>query len=251
MIEPNTAPVPSGTSLSTPVLLNVSNLHALRGVGDQAFQVRLPSLQLARGEVAAIVGESGCGKSTLLESLGLLLTPHQLDMFALGEQGQNLSHDVLVHNEPLLASIRAQQLGFVLQNGGLLPYLTVSENISLPRRLMGQSATAPFVEEAIDALRLRHLLRSKPSALSIGERQRVACVRALAHAPRVLLADEPTAALDPSTARALFALLLRLVEQLGMAAIVVSHDWALVREFGLTCYQAHSENRETCFERRC
>ncbi|MGE8397444.1 MAG: ATP-binding cassette domain-containing protein, partial [Comamonas sp.] len=180
------------------MLLNVSQLHALRGAGDQAFHVRLPSLQLARGEVAAIVGESGCGKSTLLESLGLLLTPQQLNQFTLGAQGQDLARDVLAHNEPLLARVRAQQLGFVLQNGGLLPYLSVRENISLPRRLMGQSSTAPFVEEAIDALRLRHLLGSKPSALSIGERQRVACVRALAHAPQVLLADEPTAALDPS-----------------------------------------------------
>lgn len=239
-----------GKALDAPILLNVRHLHAQRGEGAQAFHVRLPDLQLARGEVAAIVGESGCGKSTLLESLGLLLAPQQLDTFALGVQGQNLAADVLALNEPLLARIRAQQLGFVLQNGGLLPYLTVSENISLPRRLMGQSASAPFVEEAIDALRLRHLLRSKPSALSIGERQRVACVRALAHAPQVLLADEPTAALDPSTARGLFALLLRLVEQLGMAAIVVSHDWALVREFGLTCYEAHTENRETRFERR-
>lgn len=250
MIEPNTALALDEQAPSAPVLLEVGNLYARRGVGDQAFHVRLPSLQLARGEVAAIVGESGCGKSTLLESLGLLLTPQQLDIFALGVQGPNLAADVLAHDEPLLARIRAQQLGFVLQNGGLLPYLTVSENISLPRRLMGQPVSAPFVEEAIDALRLRHLLRSKPSALSIGERQRVACVRALAHAPQLLLADEPTAALDPSTARALFALLLRLVEQLGMAAIVVSHDWALVREFGLTCYEAHTENRETRFERR-
>jgi len=240
----------TGHQPDAPVLLNIRNLHVVRGAGNAAFQVHLPSLLLSAGEVAAIVGESGCGKSTLLEGLGLLLAPRQVDRFQLGRQGHNITQAVLAQDEKLLATLRAQKLGFVLQNGGLLPYLTVRENIALPRRLLGMSDSTSFVDEAIAALRLGHLLDSMPSALSIGERQRVACVRALAHEPEVLLADEPTAALDPSTARALFELLLRLVSKMGVSAIVVSHDWNLVKEFGLTCYQARTQQRESYFERQ-
>lgn len=240
----------AGHQPNAPVLLDIRNLHVVRGQGDATFKVRLPSLLLAQGEVAAIVGESGCGKSTLLEALGLLLAPQKVDRFLLGAQGHNITQAVLAQQEGVLAALRAQKLGFVLQNGGLLPYLSVRENIGLPRRLLGMSPSAPFVDEAVQALRLGHLLDSTPSALSIGERQRVACVRALAHEPQVLLADEPTAALDPGTARVLFELLLTLVARLQLSAIIVSHDWSLVREFGLTCYQAHSVHRETCFERQ-
>lgn len=232
-----------------PALLHVRGLHAVRGEGEGAFHVRLPELRVAQGEIVAIVGESGCGKSTLLESLGLLLAPQAVAQFGVGLPMRDITQDVLAQRESVLAQLRAQQLGFVLQNGGLLPYLTVRENILLPRRLLGLSGSSAWVDEAVDALRLGHLLQAKPSALSIGERQRVACVRALAHAPQVLLADEPTAALDPTTARTLFVLLQRLVRSMGISAVIVSHDWALVREFGWTCWQARVQQREASFER--
>lgn len=232
----------------SPLLLSIRQLEVARGEGAGAFRVRLPQLLLAQGEVAAIVGESGCGKSTLLEGLGLLLAPQRVDSFVLGQEQHNITQAILQKDERLLSGLRAQKLGFVLQNGGLLPYLSVKDNIALPRRLLGMSATTPLVEEAVDVLRLRPLLGQLPSALSIGERQRVACVRALAHEPQVLLADEPTAALDPTTARALFELLLRLVARLPLAAIIVSHDWALVQSLGLTRYQATTHARESCFE---
>jgi putative ABC transport system ATP-binding protein len=104
------------------------------------------------------------------------------------------------------------------------------------------------VDKAIAALRLEPLLGKLPQALSIGERQRVACVRAIAHEPRVLLADEPTAALDPHNAQRLFELLLNLVAELGIAALVVSHDWALVERFGLKRLGAINGEGETRFE---
>ena len=234
---------------AAPLLLEVEDLYAVRGSQEGGFKVHLPQLRLVRGEVAAIVGESGCGKSTLLESLGLLLQPQRIGRFMLGQPAMNLAVDVLAGHESVLARVRAQQMGFVLQNGGLLPYLSVRENIALPRRMLGLPLSVDFVEEAIDVLRLRHLLNSAPSALSIGERQRVACVRALAHQPQVLLADEPTAALDPTTARTLFGLLLDLVQRLGISALVVSHDWSLVRSFGLTRYEAVTVQRESRFGR--
>ncbi|MFP3525665.1 ATP-binding cassette domain-containing protein, partial [Pantoea sp. SIMBA_072] len=104
------------------------------------------------------------------------------------------------------------------------------------------------VDKAVEALRLAPLLGKLPQALSIGERQRVACVRAIAHEPRVLLADEPTAALDPHNAARLFELLLQLVAELGLSALVVSHDWALVERFGLPRLGAINGQGETRFE---
>lgn len=250
MIASNIAAALDKQGLAAPVLLDIRDLHVVRGSGDDRFHVHLPQLRLVRGEVAAIVGKSGCGKSTLLESLGLLLQPQHVQHFTLGEPALNLAPDMLAHHEQVLSRVRAQKLGFVLQNGGLLPYLSVIENITLPRRLLGLPLSAQFVEDAIDVLQLRRLLHSKPAALSIGERQRVACVRALAHAPQVLLADEPTAALDPDNARTLFQWLVDLVQQLGISAMVVSHDWALVQAFGLSRYEAVNHGRESHFERR-
>ena len=143
---------------------------------------------------------------------------------------------------------KPRSLGFVLQNGGLLPFLNIRDNINLPRRLAGLGSQSDFVDNAISALRLEPLLDKLPQALSIGERQRAACVRAIAHQPGLILADEPTAALDPHNARLLFELLLRLVEQSGLCALIVSHDWELVRSFDLPRLIAVSRPGETHFE---
>ena len=126
--------------------------------------------------------------------------------------------------------------------------MSVRDNISLPRRLLGMPAQSAQVDRAVRALRLDGLLGKLPQALSIGERQRVACVRAIAHEPQLLLADEPTASLDPHSAKRLFELLLSLVNELGLSALVVSHDWALVRDFGLPRLGAVSRQGETLFE---
>jgi putative ABC transport system ATP-binding protein len=115
-------------------------------------------------------------------------------------------------------------------------------------RLLGMDSDSNHVQRAIAALRLEPLLDKLPQALSIGERQRVACVRAIAHQPKLLLADEPTAALDPHNARQLFELLLGLVDELGLSALIVSHDWELVNSFGLSRLTAISQPGETRFE---
>ncbi|MEG1040455.1 ABC transporter ATP-binding protein [Pseudomonas sp. NUPR-001] len=229
-------------------MLDIKGLLVVRGQGPQAHQVRLDSLQLRQGEICAITGESGCGKSTLLEAIGLLLAPQALERYQLGPEALDVARLLAAEREAELAAVRSQQLGFVLQNGGLLPYLTVRENINLPRRMLGLSGRSDAVGTAIDVLRLAPLLDKLPQALSIGERQRVACVRAIAHEPRLLLADEPTAALDPLNARRLFELLLNLVSELGLSALVVSHDWALIDSFGLPRLGAVNGEGETRFE---
>ena len=229
-------------------MLDIQGLRVQRGHGEQAHRVHLPALQLAAGEIRAITGESGCGKSTLLEAIGLLLKPDALSHYRLGADALDIGQLLAADNQGALAQVRSQRLGFVLQNGGLLPFLKVRDNISLPRRLLGLSSRSAHVEKALKVLRLEALLDKYPQALSIGERQRVACVRAIAHEPQLLLADEPTAALDPHSAQRLFELLLGLVQDLGLSALVVSHDWALVDAFALPRLSAISVQGETRFE---
>lgn len=234
-------------------ILDIENLLVRRGEGAQAHQVRLPRLQVGAGEILAITGESGCGKSTLLEALGLLLAPVELGRFqlspsAVGQAPLDIARLLANDEQPALAAVRSRHLGFILQSGGLLPFLSVRDNISLPRRLLGMAPHSAHIDHAVDVLRLGGLLDKRPQALSIGERQRVACVRAIAHEPQLLLADEPTAALDPHSARRLFELLLSLVANLGMSALVVSHDWALLKDFGLLRLGAVSCQGETRFE---
>ncbi|AZF18612.1 ABC transporter, ATP-binding protein [Pseudomonas sp. R3-18-08] len=234
-------------------ILDIENLLVRRGHGAHAHQVRLPSLQVGAGEILAITGESGCGKSTLLEALGLLLAPVELERFVLspraaGEQMLDIGRLLADNDQPALAAVRSRHLGFILQSGGLLPFLSVRDNIHLPRRMLGMPAHSAHIDHAVEVLRLGALLDKRPQALSIGERQRVACVRAIAHEPQLLLADEPTAALDPHSARRLFELLLSLVANLGLSALVVSHDWALLKDFGLPRLGAVSRQGETRFE---
>ncbi|MDX5377626.1 MAG: ABC transporter ATP-binding protein [Halomonas sp.] len=214
-------------------MLSLKELRVIRGQGITGHEVHLPELELATGEVQAVVGPSGCGKSTLLEAIGLLLIPSALERFTLGTQRIDLTAMLDSRNERALAQVRARDLGFLLQNGGLLPFLNVRDNISLPRRLQGLPAHSERVAHACDVLGLAALLDKRPAALSIGERQRTAFVRAIAHEPRLLLADEPTAALDPQAGERLFGLIVSLVKELEMAALVVSHDHALVNRFRL------------------
>ncbi|TBW30802.1 ABC transporter ATP-binding protein [Azotobacter chroococcum] len=213
----------------TPPMLHIENLAIHRGT----YRILLPRLSLARGEVAAITGASGCGKSTLLEMIGLILRPERLDRYELtgGEGAAPLDIAALLREDrqARLADLRAQRLGFVPQSGGLLPFLDVRRNIELPRRMLGLPASGERVEEAIEQLGLQPLLHKKPAQLSIGERQRASFVRAIAHEPDLLLADEPTAALDPLQARRLFELIVETTQRLRIATLLVSHDWGLLR----------------------
>ena len=230
-------------------MLDIKNLLVRRGEGALAHHVRLPHLHVGAGEILAITGESGSGKSTLLEAIGLLLAPIELERFRLGAtQDQAIAQLLASDDQPALAAVRSRHLGFILQSGGLLPFLSVRDNISLPRRLLGMPVKSAHIDHAVEVLRLQGLLDKHPQALSIGERQRVACVRAIAHEPLLLLADEPTAALDPHSARRLFELLMSLVSSMGLSALVVSHDWALLKDFGLPRLGAISRQGETLFE---
>ncbi|WP_432700895.1 ABC transporter ATP-binding protein [Kluyvera cryocrescens] len=221
-------------------MLRIEDLCVVRGQDSHAHRVYLPQLTLRPGQVVAVTGESGCGKSTLLEAIGLLLHPSNIGRFELNEGERQFDIAALLHGERHneLAGIRARQIGFVLQNGGLLPYLSVKDNILLPCQLLGLTPDKTMLNRVIDALKLSPLLAKYPTQLSFGERQRTAFARAILHRPALVLADEPTAALDPYNAQKLFSLFIELVHHEGMMALVVCHDWPLVQHFNLPCLTA-------------
>jgi putative ABC transport system ATP-binding protein len=132
-----------------------------------------------------------------------------------------------------LAELRSRYIGYVLQDGGLLPYLTVRQNIDLPRRLTGLPVDA-IASELASKLDIGAQLDKLPATLSVGQRQRAAIARALAHEPAVIIADEPTAAVDPVNAERIVALLVDLTAALGVTLIVATHAHDLVRRAGFT-----------------
>jgi putative ABC transport system ATP-binding protein len=220
-------------------MLQIEDLCVVRGYGIQAHHVYLPQLTLRPGQIVAVTGESGCGKSTLLEAIGLLLRPAHVGRFELHNEKQLDVAALIASNQQAgLADIRARHLGFVLQNGGLLPFLNVQDNIRLPCQLLGMVPDKAMLSRVIKTLKLDPLLSKYPAQLSFGERQRTAFARAIMHRPGMVLADEPTAALDPYNAQQLFSLFIDLVAQEGMMALVVCHDWSLVQRFNLPCLVA-------------
>ncbi|MDO5483736.1 MAG: ATP-binding cassette domain-containing protein, partial [Desulfovibrionaceae bacterium] len=139
-----------------------------------------------------------------------------------------------------LAELRLRHLGYVLQTGGLLPFLTVEENILLNCASLGLLAAGrKRAQELSERLGIAHLRKQYPDTLSVGERQRVAIARALAHGPQVVLADEPTAALDPCHAANVLALFSEIARDMGLTMLMVSHapDMALAAGFTLVRFE--------------
>jgi ABC-type lipoprotein export system ATPase subunit len=176
--------------------------------------------QIGEGSSVAIVGPSGCGKSTLLNILGTLDEPDSGEVLFEGESVRGCSAE-------RLSLLRGSKMGFIFQMHHLMPQCTVMENVLLPTlALPKEMRDAGAVERARDLL-VRVGLEGRqqwlPSKLSGGERQRVAVVRALINQPRLILADEPTGALDEKNATALTELLLELRQALNLSLVMVTH----------------------------
>lgn len=217
----------------TQPVLDIADLTFEREGQGRRFRLEVPELRLAPGAFLALAGESGSGKSTLLDILGLILAPQSAARFALtGRDGE--THDIAARlaagGLDGVADIRRSALGYVLQQGGLLPFLTVRENLEITRR-PDREPPIPVTDLA-ERLGIAQVLKSLPDRISIGQRQRVAIGRAVMSDPDLILADEPTASLDPPMARATLDLLCELVRERGLAVIMASHSWALVAEFG-------------------
>ena len=212
-----------------------------------AFRLVVPSLQIALGEKIALIGQSGCGKSTLLDLLAMILRPTEIGAFRFRPEPGAPPIDIAEHwryrrlND--LGDLRKQRMGYVMQTGGLLSYLSVRHNIGLSRRLLGLPED-DTIEELADALGIKRHLDKLPGKLSVGERQRVAIARALAHRPSIVIADEPTAPLDPIAARKIMGLFIELVEQMHITVIVASHDWTHVDKLGLRRLSHRTRQKE-------
>lgn len=145
-----------------------------------------------------------------------------------------------------LSDLRSRYIGYVLQNGGLLSYLSVRENIELSRRLL-MLPLADQAEQWAEKLGISQQLDKLPATLSVGQRQRVAIARALAHEPRVIIADEPTAAIDPMNAERIMQLLTDLVDELGVTLIVATHAHDLMKrlDLGLVIHQIEAQDEQS------
>ena len=193
-----------------------------RGLPGEVVVLRGASLTVSRGEVVALVAPSGAGKSTLLQIAGLLDTPDAGRVVLEGRAMGGLA-------DRARTEARRQEIGFIYQFHHLLPEFSALENVVIPQRANGISvrdaearATTLLAQVGV-AERASH----RPATMSGGEQQRVAFCRALANAPRLLLADEPTGNLDPATSDRVFAALMDLVRGTGMSALIATHNMDL------------------------
>ncbi len=174
-------------------------------------------LAFAVGSFTAVMGPSGSGKSTLLTVAAGLDRPTAGRVIVAGA-------DVTDWSEEQRTRFRREGVGFVFQGFHLMPYLTAEQNVGLPLRLAGRRLDRARVRDLLGRVGLSERVRYLPSAMSGGQQQRVAIARALVTGPAVVLADEPTGALDQVTAREVLALLRRCVDELGQTVVMVTHD---------------------------
>lgn len=200
------------------------DLHVLKGA----------NLAVKRGEIVALVGPSGAGKSTLLHIAGLLESPDTGRVMIAGEDCAALDDDART-------TLRRTRLGFVYQYHHLLPEFSALENIVVPQMIAGIPRRDAEVRarELLTAMKLADRADNRPGQLSGGEQQRVAIARALANRPAVLLADEPTGNLDPDTADDVFAQLIGLAKDVGLAALIATHNPALAARMDRTVRMEH------------
>jgi putative ABC transport system ATP-binding protein len=193
----------------------------LRSRAGASFSLTVERLVLRAGDRVAVVGPSGSGKSTLLGLMALALRPDVARRIVV--LGQDAAALWTSGAEERLASLRANAFGFVPQTGALLPFLSIGENMRLCQRLAGRRDERRVMALA-ERLGIANLLARLPGEISVGERQRAAIGRALAHAPHILLADEPTASVHPAQAAEVLALLTEAATEGKVALLMTTHD---------------------------
>jgi len=204
----------------TKAVLSLDGVTRTFGKGPAALHVlKGADITISRGEIVALMGPSGSGKSTLLQIAGLLEKPNAGEIYVVGEACSKLSDD-------RRTEIRRNHLGFVYQYHHLLPEFNALENITIPQIIagLGKTVARERAGQLLETLGLADRATHRPAQLSGGGQQRVAIGRALANAPDLLLADEPTGNLDPTTADDVFNMLLNLTRQAGLTALIATHS---------------------------
>jgi putative ABC transport system ATP-binding protein len=205
-----------GNSPSSPVLIRADGLTKTYQRGtERVHALDNVSFTVSTGEFVAIVGPSGAGKTTLLHLLGCMDTPTSGTLALSGTSTAGM-------RDGALTRLRREQVGFVFQHFGLLPTLTVAENVALPT-LFSRRKAAELSHSLLERVGLAHRRNHRPHELSGGEMQRVAIARALVNSPRLLLADEPTGNLDSASGESILALFQQLNRD-GLTVLVVTHN---------------------------
>lgn len=207
--------------------ISVRDLSKIYGSGATAYcALEGVNLEVERGEVMLLMGPSGSGKTTLISILGCILRPTSGSVKIMGEE-------VTLLSEKQLPRVRLQNIGFIFQGFNLFPTLTAGENVELALDLKSVtgSAARARAQNSLEQVGLGPKFNSFPADLSGGEKQRVAIARALATDPQIVLADEPTAALDSHSGRTVMEMLRDMAHRSGRSVVVVTHD-NRVLEFG-------------------
>lgn len=179
-----------------------------------------PDIQLQESEAALLLGPSGSGKSTLLHLLSGLLQPSSGRIEIMGQ-------DFTALKERDKENFRARKLGLIFQRSFFLPYLSLKENLLLSARYQGRQLKADYVMSIFKDLQISHLANKKPSECSLGEQQRASIARAILQEPALILADEPSSALDDKNASIVAELLLSITQQSKSSLLIVTHDQRL------------------------
>jgi len=216
-------PAPSSTVQQAPkadAVIRLERIHKIYKMGDiEVHALHGASLSVYRGEFVAIMGPSGSGKSTMMNMIGCLDRPTKGHYFLENQ-------DVSQYNKAQLADIRNQRVGFVFQSFNLVPRTSAIENVELPLVYagVGSSERLKRAREALAIVGLSDRERSMPNQLSGGQQQRVAIARALVNRPSIILADEPTGALDTRTSIEVMGIFQRLNRERNLTIIIVTHE---------------------------
>lgn len=206
-------------------MIELKNVNKFYSTGDEKLHaLKDINLKIEEGEFLAIMGPSGSGKSTMIKILGLLDNSFEGEYFMLNKDIRSLSDDDL-------SSFRNEKIGFIFQDFNLIKRLSVKENIELPMLYKGCSMreTKGIVLEALKKVKLEHKISKYPTQLSGGQQQRVSIARALVNKPKIIIADEPTGALDSTTSKEIMEIFKDLNKE-GITIILITHDINVARK---------------------
>lgn len=205
-------------------IVTMEHVTKVYGEGDsRVWGLHDVSMTVKQGEIVSIVGASGSGKSTLLHVMGGVDTPTSGKVVVDGK-------DITKLNDEQMAIFRRRKVGFIFQAYHLIPVLTVEENITMPILLDHRKPDREYVEQIMELLGLQDRRKHLPNQLSGGQQQRTAIARALANQPSLILADEPTGALDSKNGNEVIALLQSSMKKLNQTLVLITHNIDLARE---------------------